>query len=185
MKKLKKLSCVLVSKSPIAFIAFIFLLSHLAQAQTPAEKQIKNSEKINQLLKKIDDLSLVTPVYAGCDSLTELYNNLQKHVLKQDSIIATLLASSKESKPASSPQTSSIKVGLGNYIVLGVYLNEKSAIKEQKKHNYMSYEIVKTRSGKLYYIVQGIKPNEKMMDVLNKIRKTVEKEAWWVNMTAQ
>ena len=49
----------------------------------------------------------------------------------------------------------------------------------------MSYEIVKTHSGKLYYIVQAIKPNEKMMDVLNKIRKTVEKEAWWVSMTAQ
>ena len=175
----------MVSKSPIAFIAFIFLLSHLAQAQTPAEKQIKNSEKINQLLKKIDDLSPGTPVYAGCDSLTELYKNLQKHVLKQDSIIATLLTTSKESKPASPPQTSSIKVGLGNYIVLGVYLNEKSARKEQKKHNYMSYEIVKTSSGKLYYIVQSIKPNEKVIDVLNKIRKTVDKQAWWVNMPAQ
>ena len=165
------------------FMLLSLLLSN-AQAQNTTIIQQQNNAKIESLLKKIDDLTLKAPVAVGCDSLLGAYNLLQAHVVKQDSLIATLSLKLNDKKSVGN-NLSTVKVGYGNYIVIGAYASEESARYQQKKHRYYDYEIIKNQSGKLFFIAQFVSENQRAMDVLEKIRTNVEKDAWWINMKAK
>ena len=70
----------------------------------------------------------------------------------------------------------------GDYIVVGVYTSMKQAIYNQEKHGYKDFEIVKSKSGKWYYIAAPLKESDQVFSALRNIRNSITKNAWWLKL---
>ncbi|MEQ1732349.1 MAG: SPOR domain-containing protein [Bacteroidia bacterium] len=160
------------------FIAsFCALVTTVASAQTDATKQVKNQQRIDALLNKIDALEQPNVSKFRFDSVLTINTQQQLSLNEKDTEIARLKALLASSKPMLTENATTA----ANYIIVGAYNTKATAQKYRTVHNLSSFEIIQSKSKRWYFIAAPIAEKENAKEALKTLRSTTEAEAWQYN----
>jgi SPOR domain len=160
------------------FIAtFCALVTSVANAQTNGDKQVKNQQRIDALINKVNILSSPTVSAISFDSLLNINKQQQLLLNEKDVEIARLKALLANAKPMLTEDATTA----ANYIIVGAYSTKAIAQKYRAIHNLTSFEIIQSKSKRWYFIATPITDKENAKIALNKLRSTTEKRAWQYN----
>ena len=179
--------------------------NEIKRIETPIAHQPKNIHKdavsnsiVDSLLKANKALNIVleknkaskstqqqvvnnVSVNNDLDSVLNINRELNALLASKDSLISILTLKSVAASEIPN-QSDSLNTIPGDYIVVGVYTSMKQAIYNQEKHGYKDFEIVKSKSGKWYYIAAPLKESDQVFSALRNIRNSITKNAWWLKL---
>lgn len=176
IKKLKKLKPNYKNNTTLFIATFCALVTSVANAQTNGDKQVKNQQRIDALINKVNILSSPTVSAISFDSLLNINKQQQLLLNEKDAEIARLKA-----QLANKPMLTEDGTTAANYIIVGAYNTKVTAQKYRAIHNLTSFEIIQSKSKRWYFIATPITDKENAKLALNKLRSTTEKRAWQYN----
>ena len=152
-----------------------------------------NKELASRLSQKTNEISTtpskktrveqtITADNAKVDSIIKINNALISTIASKDSIIAMLSNKTKGFDDHEEELSDSSNSANGDFIVVGVYPSLRLAKYNQQKHGYEDFEIVKSKSGKWYYIAAPLKESDQVLSALKNIRNSTTKNAWWLKL---
>jgi hypothetical protein len=159
------------------FIASVCaLVTTVANAQTDGSKQVKNQQRIDALLNKVNTLTSPTVSKISFDSVLTINKQQQLSLNEKETEIARLKA-----LLANKPMLTENATTAANYIIVGAYNTKATAQKYRTVHNLSSFEIIQSKSKRWYFIAAPIAEKENAKEALKTLRATTEAEAWRYN----
>ena len=173
------------SKTGYLAILFIWISGLIFGQANDAKKKAENNVRINELLKEVDLMSAkAANEYSSTkvDSLLSINNYLNKTIASKDSLIKALYSQINKSATFSGQSSANPISKETNYIVIGTFSSEIGARYSSIKQANPVFGIVKSKSGKFFYVATPVMPEQEVKTVLNYWRSKTVIDAWWVKL---
>lgn len=150
--------------------------------QTDQELLQKNKDRVDSLLKRIDNAST---------DIKQMQQEENKH--RADSLINVVdrLANSLNEKQTPTDSTAlkakdspiSKAADIKHYyIVIGAYSNRKLAEQNKVFHKFDEAIVVKSRGGKYYYLAIPVNDGGEIQKAVKKYIQKNKRDAWWIKL---
>jgi hypothetical protein len=143
-------------------------------AQTDQVLFQKNKARVDSLLKRVDKAA------ADIKHLQQEENSRNADSLIE--VVDRLAMKLNESQTPADSTNSKAADTKHYYIVIGVYANQKLAGQNKEFHKFNDADVVRSRSGKYYYLAIPCMDGTRIQKEVEKYKAKNKRDAWWVRL---